>query len=784
MRSLTHRAAASVILIVAAPAVAQPSQINLPAGDLAESMLTLGRQARISIALGDPRLASIRVPAVRGRMTVEQALTQLLAGTAARFVAISPNAYRIVRAGRLVVRPAAPRRSERRETRPPATPAEDEIVVTASKRQTPLRDYAGSAVVISGADQPLSSASGGTDAVANQIAALGSTHLGPGRDRLFIRAIADSSFNGQTQATVGQYLGEARLNYNAPDPNLRLYDIQSIELLPGPQGTLYGAGTIGGVLRVTPNAPDTTAFAGALQLSGATTAHGAPSDELAGVLNVPLARDRAAARLVGYALTDGGYIDDIGRDRKDVNRTNIVGGRAAIRVEVAPEVTIDVSGAAQRIAARDSQYAETENGRLRRDTHVAQPFRNSFALGNLLLQAGFGQTKLTATATVADQTLSEDFDATAEGDEPEVFRQRNRAQLISGELRLSHGSGLGLSWLAGVSLVHNKRHLDRAKGPPHLLTNGPTLDNDLDEQTGFAELTLPITTTIKLTGGARLTHVRLAGRADENGELAASAKMRSAAREWQFLPSLRVTAKVSGTAHFYARYQEGVRPGGLILAAGNVQRLKSDHVASWEAGIRSSTILSAPVSASLSATYARWRDVQADFIDNTGFPSTLNLGDGDIVTLDGQIDARVARGLKVGLSGVFNKSRVTNPDVNIGILVPHGPLPNVPKFSARAGFDYTAEIGDRFDFRLIGWGRYVGRSLLGIGPNLGRPQGNYLDTGIEAQVGRGRFSTFMSVTNLFDAAGNRFAFGSIPVVGEQTTPMRPRTIRVGVAASF
>ncbi|WP_163278767.1 Plug domain-containing protein, partial [Enterobacter hormaechei] len=74
-----------------------------------------------------------------------------------------------------------------------------------------------------------------------RVASLASTHLGPGRNKLFIRGIADSSFVGPTQATVGQYWGNSRITYSAPDPDLKLYDIGRVEVLEGPQGTLYGA---------------------------------------------------------------------------------------------------------------------------------------------------------------------------------------------------------------------------------------------------------------------------------------------------------------------------------------------------------------------------------------------------------------------------------------------------------------------------------------------------------------------------------------------------------------
>jgi hypothetical protein len=79
---------------------------------------------------------------------------------------------------------------------------------------------------------------GGTEKITQRVPTVASTYLGSGRNKLFIRGIADSSFTGPTQATVGQYLGDLRLSYNAPDPDLRLSDLARVEVLEGPQGTL------------------------------------------------------------------------------------------------------------------------------------------------------------------------------------------------------------------------------------------------------------------------------------------------------------------------------------------------------------------------------------------------------------------------------------------------------------------------------------------------------------------------------------------------------------------
>src|SRR6478735_219841 len=84
----------------------------------------------------------------------------------------------------------------------------------------------------------------GTEGVIARLPMLASTNLGTGRNKVFIRGIADSSFNGPSQSLVGQYLGDVRLSYNAPDPDVQLYDFKRVEVLEGPQGTLYGAGSL------------------------------------------------------------------------------------------------------------------------------------------------------------------------------------------------------------------------------------------------------------------------------------------------------------------------------------------------------------------------------------------------------------------------------------------------------------------------------------------------------------------------------------------------------------
>src|SRR5213076_1146627 len=105
------------------------------------------------------------------------------------------------------------------------------------------------------------------------------------------------AFTGRTQSTVGLYLDDVPITYNAPDPDLRLADVEQVEVLRGPQGTLYGSGSIGGIVRIVTAKPDPADFASSATVEAAGTRHGAGSGGVEGMVNMPLG-DRSAVRVV------------------------------------------------------------------------------------------------------------------------------------------------------------------------------------------------------------------------------------------------------------------------------------------------------------------------------------------------------------------------------------------------------------------------------------------------------------------------------------------------------
>ena len=444
----------AVLCLAATPAAAQDVAFDIPAGRLSDALVSLGEQAGITIGASDPNLASVRSRQVRGRMTIREALSRLLAGTGYQFAFVAPRTVRVTRiananaAPRPVIRPAPP----------PPPPPETEIVVTGSKQQTPLENFAGTVRMVDiGSTDVGRFGIRGTEGVVARLPMLSSTNLGTGRNKVFIRGIADSSFNGPSQALVGQYLGDIRLSYNAPDPDLQLYDFKRVEVLEGPQGTLYGAGSLGGILRLVPNSPDPSNASAAFSGGLLATQHGEFGGDLSAMANLPIERERLTLRAVVYGASEGGYIDDVGRGERNVNRVGVYGGRAALLWTPDDEWQIELTGLAQFIAARDGQYAERGLPPLARRSSLAQPFENDYQLGALTLRRRMRSIELISTTSVVRHDLETEFDATdpVAGAPPQLFAEDVGLTLFTNETRLSRPNSDGAGWVLGFTLLHN-----------------------------------------------------------------------------------------------------------------------------------------------------------------------------------------------------------------------------------------------------------------------------------------------------------------------------------------
>jgi len=804
------------ICIVAAAAAmpgtasAQEVAVDTRAGSVGQVAIDLARQTRSSIVVSDPAVASRMVPAMRGRMGAAEAVRLLARRAGGRAIAVVHGAWRIEATA--TVRPPTPRPTPARAAMPVTVEAEaaNPIVVVASKRDLTLGQLPGQVTILDGESLEVGGV-GGTEKITQRVATVTSTHLGSGRNKLFIRGIADSSFTGPTQATVGQYLGDLRLSYNAPDPDLRLSDMARVEVLEGPQGTLYGAGSLGGIIRLVPNAPVVGETEGAISVGGSLTQSGAPGGDAAAMVNVPLGNS-VALRANFDAATLGGYIDKPLLGRKDVNRTRILGGRAGLRAEIAPDWTVDLIGLGQSTDARDSQYAG-RNARppLTSSAQVREGSDADYLMGQLVISGRVGEVRVRSTTGAVRQHLEERYDATVDPDAPRLFSQENRTRMIAHETRIWQPETRGFGWLVGASYTHNRTVLTRSFENFVTTTAATGVRNTIDEFTLYAEASLRIRPGLTATAGGRLTHSRLDGSGEDVMPAVSFAMAQARAQvtadrtTTTVLPSLALNAEVMEATNLYMRYQEGFRPGGFAIESDFVRRFRSDRTRTFEFGVRHGQPGVSPFDLAASVSYTRWRDIQADFIDNSGLPSTANIGDGRVWSASVTGGVELLQGLRLEAGATWNQSKVDQPPAELLGLVarsmsavdmsPSGLLdatlarsmqvPNIAQFSGRMSLGWNREIGENLRLTANGWASYVGKSRLGIGPELGDPQGDYLDSGADLRVGTERYGVTLTLSNITNSRGNRFSLGTPFGTGrDQTTPLRPRTVRVGLDARF
>lgn len=781
---LAEPLAALLLCAAAAPARAQTATFDIRAGRLSEALIRLAEQAGITVAADEPGLATLRVPALRGRMDVRGALARLLAGRPYRFVFVGPGAVRILTARPR--RPAAPAAS-----RPlPLPPATDlpEIVVTASKQGAALSRFAGTAHLIDlGRGEVGRFGTRGSEAVLARLPMLAATSLGPGRDKIYIRGVADSSFNGPSQSIVGQYLGDVRLTFNAPDPDLQLYDVARVELLEGPQGTLYGSGSLGGILRLVPNPPDLSDAAGAVSGGLLSTAHGGPGMDGSALLNLPLVPGRLALRAVAYGALDGGYIDDAGRNRPDVNGVSTYGGRGAILFAPGGGWEIELGGVVQYISGRDGQYAQRGLPPLTRSTNLAQPFDNDYQLGALTLRRRWHGLELVSASEIVRHSLETQFDATGfpGTSGPQRYDESVEIGLYANETRLARPGADGTGWVAGWSLLVDNSRIRRRLGDPAAPPSIPGIGNEEFEAALFGQYSLALLPGLVATAGGRFTFARTSGRTlDTPGEHIEPVRTDTrlsptASLAWQAAPRLLV----------YARLGQGFRAGGLAVTASGsatrAQRFESDSLTTGEIGIRYGRADHDGLSFSAVVSLARWVNIQADLIDMRGLPFTANLGNGRIYGFEAELEWRLAPSLTFAGSLFLNDSALSEPAPAFRAADKRD-LPNIAAAGGRAGLRYRADLSRTARLSVDATLRYVGHSQLGIGPPADVGQGGYAVGQVGGRIDFGRFALALDVDNVADARGNRFAYGNPFALAarQQVTPLRPRTIRVGLDTAF
>jgi outer membrane receptor protein involved in Fe transport len=505
------------------------------------------------------------------------------------------------------------------------------------------------------------------------------------------------------------------------------------------------------------------------------------------MINIPLVKGRIALRALVYGSDSSGYIDDAQLGLRGINRTRISGWRAALRIDAGNGWDVELGGLGQDITGKDGQYALSTLPPLTRAANFRQPFDNDYRLGSITVRKQFPAFDLVSATGIVRHQLESRFDATGfpGTSGPQLFAEDIDISMISHETRLSHSDSRGAGWVAGFALVHDVDEISRRLGPSGELAPISRLRNEASEAALFGQFGLALAPWAILSVGGRVTYSTEEG---SGGQVATDFE-EPRRHMIRFSPSTRMTFPIGKTAVAYVRYERAHRAGGLAVSGSgpgqSVRRFKTDSLASFEAGIRIGQLARDRFEVAASASRAWWNDVQADLIDSSGLPFTTNLGDGRITGLELQGRWRPLQELTLEAAAFFNDSDLNQFDSAVPAGA-KGDFPNVADTGARGAIRFDKRLGPNATLSLSSSLRYVGKSRLGLGAPLNLHQGGYSVGDVGARLAFGRTGISLDVRNIGNARGNQFSLGNPFSVaqGNQITPLRPRTVRLGIDRAF
>jgi outer membrane receptor protein involved in Fe transport len=379
----------------------------------------------------------------------------------------------------------------------PADNKVPEIVVTANRSNAESLQHVAAAISAVNIQQADRAGTGNLDDLAKFTPSLSITEGAPGYNKFDMRGLTTGAYAGSDtsdRSLVAVYLDDTPISVQGQTPDLRVYDLERVEILRGPQGTLYGASSMAGTIRFVTAKPNLTSTFGSLEATGATTEHGSGSYSLRGMFNTPLIADQLAVRGTFYTGEDGGYIDNIGlRNKKDANANRSTQGRLAIRWKPIDRFTLDFSGTYEKSNATGLNTALSGLPAYTTSTNSAEGTRDDFQLYSLNMDYDLGFADLISTTSYTWRRLgySSSIESTigyffqdygtglpvgpgayplfeqptsysqqvADSIPAEHFKIDNKIQDEMQEVRLVSKNDGPIKWTVGVFYEHQRRNL-------------------------------------------------------------------------------------------------------------------------------------------------------------------------------------------------------------------------------------------------------------------------------------------------------------------------------------
>jgi iron complex outermembrane receptor protein len=788
-------------VLAAAP---KPDRFNfaIAAKSTSEALIDLALQSGITI--GGGANCQGRKTALTGRFTVAEGLDRLLNGAACRYEFIDAHTVRVV-AISPPSRPDAPKpvRAAAEPQAEAVSTSVPELIVTATKRPGFTGDFPGALSVVGGVELADTGVTD-TESIARQSASFITTNLGPARNKILLRGLSDGAFTGRTQSTVGTYLDDVPITYNAPDPDLRLADVEDVEILRGPQGALYGGGSLSGVYRIVTRKPQFDETSASVDALVAGTQGGAPSTEIDAVYNAPLVEGRAAGRVVFYDDQEGGYIHDDALRESNVDLTDRIGGRAAIRLLLNDHWTAMLSTAVQDLSSADTQYLTVEKLMFHRSNQVRETHRNDFAQVALNLSGSGDWGRFESSTAVLRHDYASRYDASAvltafgadPADDVGLFDEAaNMRRLVEDAFWSSPETGR-LHFLGGVfgsvSMDRTPSQLTSKQGAMGVLRRlyEESRRDALNEYAAYGEATYDLGGGWTAAGGARLFQTDVHTTSTVTVAIPGQVRNLDKSRGYSGVsPKLSLQRQWANGDYIYALASSGYRAGGfntggLAAPAANIAMFRPDHLQNFEMG-GAVDGWNGRLKLKSAVFYDHWSDIQTDQYLASGLSYTANVGDGRNIGWESEVTYQLTPRLRLEANGLFDRPQVTSLNPGFTSII-GARLPGVPNGAFSGLLTYEQPIQPGRTLLLTAQASYTGSSRLTFDSRFSPLTPSYYTADLSAQLKtrRGRLAAFIS--NPLNSSKDTFSYGNPFSFGQvrQVTPQRPRTVSLSVSRNF
>jgi outer membrane receptor protein involved in Fe transport len=841
-------------MLAAATASAQATrQFNLPAQPLADSLRAVAGQTNSNILFDRRIVSGFSARPLNATLSVEEALRQLLAGTGLtyrntddRTVMIMPvqgafqrgasyglSAIHLAQAdsasdGTGLWSDFRLAQAEGQSTTGPDTL--QEIVVTAQKREERLYEVPVPVTAIS------------TTALVerqqlrlqdyyNKIPGVSLTLVGDGATpQITIRGVTTGGINNPTVATLIDDVpfGASSVGQGAFDvPDLDPSDVAQIEVLRGPQGTLYGASSLGGLIKYVTVDPSTDAISGRLQVGTSSVHKGSDLGyNVSGSANVP-AGETLAFRASAFTRDEPGYIDRIGTGERDVNSVESHGGRLAGLWRPSDDFSLKVSALAQNVTVDGSSSASLSPsfGDLEQPGTVPGTggYEKKFRAFSATATAHLGEAELVSLTGYGTNSIATNIDLSAVsflfqptfGSNQAVSDLEYDTTKFTQELRLSVPLGARVSWMVGAFYTRERTSVDQVIPvlnqtlPVTNPNTGAPVDyllrthqlSKFEERAAFSSVTFNFTDRFDLQLGGRISSNDIEDGVQTfegpfytivGGPSFSGLTERVKSEDSPFTYLLTPRFKWSPNLMVYARLASGYRAGGpngnqqLLSAVGLPVAYDSDTTQNYEVGMKGH-LFDRMLSFDASLYYIDWKDVQISVRDPGVFATYRQNGTrAKSQGIELSLESHPLHGLTLSGWGAWNDAKLTEglPAGAAGTPVAKSGdrLPISSRFSGSVSVDQEFPLGTTVTGFAGASFSYVGERLdvfVANPPRLKLPSYTQLDLNAGARFDTWRVNAYM--TNVTDERG---ALVSDPINSLSVIYIRPRTFGVSVSKDF